>query len=352
MGDRWMIYGAYGYTGKLVAEVAKERGLSPVLAGRRADAVEPMGQKYGWPTAVFSLDDRAAAEAALGEVDAVLHCAGPFSATSKPMVDACLATKTHYLDITGEIAVFEAVHGRSDAAREAGVTLIPGVGFDVVPTDAMAAMLAARMPDATELDLAFVGLSSSSAGTTKTMVEGLPEGGRARIDGVIQRVPNAWRSKEIPFADKSRRGVSIPWGDVSTAFYTTGIPNITTYLAMPPSMEKATKVLSRLSPLLALGPVQSGLKRLVELTVKGPTDAERRAGRSEIWGEVRNAKGDRVWGTMTTPEGYELTADSCVEAMKLVLAGVEHGALTPSLAFGRDFVTGLKGVTVHGIHEG
>jgi saccharopine dehydrogenase (NAD+, L-lysine-forming) len=267
------------------------------------------------------------------------------------MVDACIATGTHYLDITGEIAVFEAIHARNEEARNAGVSLIPGVGFDVVPTDAMAAMLAAELEDATHLELAFVGLGASSAGTTKTMVEGLPEGGRARVDGAIQKVPAGWRSREIAFADKTRRAVSIPWGDVSTAYYSTGIGNIITYLAMPPSLETASKWLSRIGPLLALEPVQRGLKRLVELTVEGPDEQARRAGRSEIWGEVRNARGDRVTGTMTTPEGYSFTADSCVEAIKRVLAGVDAGALTPSMAFGRDFVTGLQGVTIHGIEK-
>ena len=175
----------------------------------------------------------------------------------------------------------------------------------------------------------------------------IPEGGRIRVDGRIQKVPTGWREREIPFSDKTRHALSIPWGDVSTAYYTTGIGNIITYLAMPPNAVKAAIALSKLGPLLALNPVQRGLKKLVEMTVKGPDEEARQSGRSEIWGEVRNAAGKRVTGTLTTPEGYQLTADSCVRAVQRVLAGIEPGAATPSMAFGSDYVTTLDGVTVH-----
>ncbi len=350
MTAKWMIYGANGYTGRLVAQLAYERGHRPVLAGRSEAKLAQLNH-LGLPQLVVDLDDTDALEAALSDIDAVLHAAGPFSATSAPMVQACLESKTHYLDITGEIDVFEAVHARDDEALRAGVALIPGVGFDVVPTDAMAAMLAAQLDDPTDLELAFAGLGESSAGTTKTMVEGLPKGGRARIDGRIEQVPVAWRRRRIPFHDKEREAVSIPWGDVSTAFYSTGIGNICAYMAMPPAMAKAAVALSKISPVLALTPVQRGLKKLVELTVKGPNEQSRRRGRSEIWGEVRNAAGQRISGTMTTPEGYSLTADGCVKSIERVLEGVAAGALTPSKAFGAEFVKTLDGVTVHAFQE-
>ncbi len=346
MAAKWMIYGAYGFSGRLVAQLALERGHRPVLAGRSRDKLARLAH-LGLEQRVVDLDDSEALVAALRDVDAVLHAAGPFSATSAPMVQACLASKTHYLDITGEIEVFEAVHARDGEAKQAAVALIPGVGFDVVPTDAMAAMLKEQLDDATALELAFVGLSESSAGTTKTMVEGLPKGGRARINGRIEQVPVAWKRRRIPFVDKPRDAVSIPWGDVSTAFYSTGIGNIVTFMAMPPGLARAAVALSKISPLLALAPVQSGLKKLVELTVKGPNEQTRRRGRSEIWGEVRNDAGQRVSGTMTTPEGYSLTADACVKSIERVLEGVAAGALTPSTAFGADFVKTLDGVKVH-----
>ena len=151
-----MIYGANGYTGGLAARVATDRRLSPILAGRHAGPVRSLADDLGCESRVFDLRDPAVVATNLQGVAAVLHCAGPFSATSRPMLDACLRAGTHYLDITGEIAVFEDIHSRGREIIEAGIIAIPGVGFDVVPTDCLAAMLKRELPSATHLKLAFM----------------------------------------------------------------------------------------------------------------------------------------------------------------------------------------------------
>jgi saccharopine dehydrogenase (NAD+, L-lysine-forming) len=347
MSGRWMIYGASGYTGELCAELARRRGHEPVLAGRSADKVGAVARRLELPSRVFGLDDPAAVRAGLDGIAAVLHTAGPFSATSRAMVDACLAARASYLDVTGEIDVFEAVLARGAEAERAGVALVPGVGFDVVPTDALAAMLAERLPAATHLELAFAGLGAPSRGTLKTTVEGLSRGGRARIDGRIEPVPAAWRTRSIRFADRERTAVSIPWGDVCTAWHTTGIPNITVYMAMPERQIAVLRHADRIGPLLGARPVQALLKKLVDLGARGPSEAALRESRSEVWGEVRDARGGRVVGTMSTPGGYPLTADSSLRAVERVLAGVRAGAHTPTRAFGKEFVLALDGVIVH-----
>jgi saccharopine dehydrogenase (NAD+, L-lysine-forming) len=340
-----MIYGANGYTGEIVAEAAAARGDRPILAGRREDAVRPLAEKLGCPHRVFDLGGDVAA--GLDGVAVVLHCAGPFSRTSKPMVDACLARGVHYLDITGEIAVFEACHARSGEARTAAVILMPGVGFDVVPSDCLAASLAAKLPGATLLQLAFTGLGELSAGTAKTMLEGLPSGGAVRKDGKITRVPAAWKTMTVPFHDHERTAVTIPWGDVSTAYHSTGIPNIETYVALPRRMIRGMKLASMFRGLLKLGPVQRMAARMVERRVKGP-DAEARAtGKSELWGRVADDSGREVQGTLTTPESYRFTAISALAAVDRVLAGgIAPGAHTPSTAFGASFVASLDGCTL------
>ena len=343
---RWMIYGAYGYTGWLTAEVALARGQAPILAGRDEARVREVAARFALEHRAFGLDDAGVLDGMLRDVDAVVHCAGPFSATSRPMVDACLRTGTHYLDITGEIDVFEAVFSRDEEARAAGVALMPGVGFDVVPTDCLAAKLRAALPSATRLELAFAGLNAPSAGTAQTMVEGLPRGGRARIEGKITKVPTVWKTRQVPFFDRERLCVSIPWGDVSTAFYSTGIPNITAYMAVPSRHIKVMRALERMKPALGLAPVQRLLKRAVQWRVKGPSDDQRAGFGSQVWGEVRNPRGEAVSGVLTTPDGYTLTADSAVRAVTKLLASDLRGALTPSMAFGADYIDELDGVTV------
>lgn len=353
MAGRWLLYGANGYTGRLVIERAVAAGERPVLAGRSRAAVEPLAAAAGLEARIVSLDDGPALRAALADVDAVVHVAGPFSKTSAPMVAACLATRTHYLDITGEIDVFEAVLGQAEAARRAGVALLPGVGLDVVPTDCLAGRLAAALPGATELDLALYSAGGPSPGTAKTSLEGLAGGNRARVDGGIVTIPWGRPVREVAFADRTRLALPIPWGDVSTAWYTTGIPNIRTWLGLPRRAVRTIRLVSLAAPLLRARPVLAALQSLVARFQRGPDTATRRRCRTEFWGEARHPDGRRVQATMSAPDGYDLTADSCLRAVRLVLDGaVSPGAWTPTAAFGPDYAPSLQGVTFHGLQPG
>jgi short subunit dehydrogenase-like uncharacterized protein len=351
-----MIYGATGYTGRLVAREAVRRGQRPVLAGRHAAAVESLARELDLPFRVAALDDPvalAAALAGLPRVAAVLHCAGPFVRTSAPMVAACLRAGAHYLDITGELTVFEAVLAAGPAAREAGVALVPGVGFDVVPSDCLAARLADALVDATELVLAFSSdRGTYSGGTLKTMVESLPHAGAVRRAGRIVPVPIAYDVREIDFACGRRLAMTIPWGDVATAYHTTGIPNIRVYAATPPRAVRRARRLRPFLPLLGTRPVKRLLQKAISLRVTGPALEVRDTARVHLWGEVSNAAGDRVTATLETPEAYRLTAESAVECMLRVLAGaVTPGSWTPARAFGPHFAAELPGVVEGPLHH-
>ncbi len=350
----WMIYGANGYTGRLIAEEAAARGLEPVLAGRRVSAVAPLATALGLDHRVFGLDDPDEVARGVQGMSVVLHCAGPFAATSRPMLRACAEAGAHYLDITGEIGVFEAVFQQDPALRRAGIAAIPGVGFDIVPTDAMAARLGAALPTADRLELAFVGLGGGvSKGTAKTTVEGLPKGGAARIDGRIKAVPTAWKTREVRLGDTRRLVVSIPWGDVSTAWYSTGIPNITVYSAFPPAAIRTLQATRGLTGLLGWAPIQAGLKALVDARVDGPDASRRASGVSHVWGRAEDAEGHWVEGQLTAPEGYRFTVLSALAAVERVLSEPpEPGAHTPSQAFGGDFALGIEGVSVEPLTRG
>jgi short subunit dehydrogenase-like uncharacterized protein len=344
-GGSLLVYGAAGYTGELIARRCAERGLRPVLAGRTAGPLERLAAELGLPHRVFALDDGAAVRRGLAGVAAVLHCAGPFSATSRPMADACLAEGVHYLDITGEGAVFAALAARDAEARAAGVTLLPGVGFDVVPTDGLAAHLARRLPGASRLTLAFQAVGRPSRGTTLTALEGLHLGGMIRRGGRLVRVPAAWRTRSFDFGQGPRPCITVPWGDVWTAWHTTGIPDVEVYLAAPPALRMLARASRWLGPLLGSRPVQAALAARVRATVTGPGEAARRSGRSHLYGEVEHADGRRAAARMETPEAYQFTALAAVACAERVLAGqARPGFLTPSLAFGPDLALSVAGV--------
>ena len=166
--SQWMIYGANGYTGTLLAHAAAARGLKPVLAGRNTRAITQLGESLGLPHQCFDLHDQQALQQTLADHRVILNCAGPFSATSQPLIDACLATGCHYLDITGEIDAFVAAQARQTDAEQANIVICPGVGFDVIPTDCIAARLKQELPDADRLALGFDSRSALSPGTAKT----------------------------------------------------------------------------------------------------------------------------------------------------------------------------------------
>jgi short subunit dehydrogenase-like uncharacterized protein len=328
----WMIYGANGYTGDLIAREAVRRGHRPILAGRTAKPVQALATELGCEARVFDLE-----HPDLSGVSLVLHCAGPFSHTSAPMVRACLDARAHYLDITGEISVFESIFRRDAEAKERGVVLLPGVGFDVVPTDCLAAALHAKMPDATELWLAFASAGSVSRGTLKTMIEGAGLGSAIRRNGRITRVPQAWDVREIPFPTKPRLAMTIPWGDLSTAFRTTGIPNIRVYSSQSRKSVRTLKRIRPFLPMLRLKPVQRIALSYANRRT-GPSEEERMRTKTELWGRVTNAKGEVVTMTDVVDEGYTFTMRSAVRAVERVLASSLSGALTPALAFGAEFV--------------
>ncbi|HUC37057.1 MAG TPA: saccharopine dehydrogenase NADP-binding domain-containing protein [Acidimicrobiales bacterium] len=342
----WMVYGAYGYTGRLVAALAAERGEQPVLAGRDEERLARLGELLELEHVCFDLSDQAAARRALESVDAVAHCAGPFSATARPMVDACLATGTHYLDITGEIDVFEDLLARDEEAKAAGVALLPGSGFDVVPSDCLAAMLAHELPGATSLALAIRMSGGPSPGTAKTMVESIGLASRARVGGVIGRVPPQRRRRRVPFITGASPAIAIAWGDVSTAYHSTGIGDITVYAALPRGAAPLAGLLGLAGPVARTRTMQGPL-RLLAGRMRGPTAQTRSKSLGEVWGEAMAPDGTRTCGSVTTGNGYDLTSDSVVRIATLLAAGkVEPGASTPSSALGADFVRQLDGVAV------
>lgn len=345
--NRLMIYGANGYTGRLIAREAVRRGLKPFLAGRNRDALDALARELNLPRRVFELRDTTEIARNLDEVGVMLHCAGPFSRTAVPMLEGCLARNVHYLDITGEIDVFEACHHTHVRAQHQGTVVLPGSGFDVVPTDCLAAQLKRRLPDATHLTLAFEAGGGPSPGTAKTSVEGLARGGRARIDGEIKAVPLAWKTRDFVREGAPRSTMTIPWGDVYTAFVSTGIPNIETYMAVSLKTIQRLRWLRHLQPLFRLGFVQNFMQRRIERTTPGPSEQRRQSSGCHVWGEVRNAAGGEIKLELQTPNGYDLTVTASLGIAEHLLQRMGHlggGYFTPSMLMGAEYVLSLPGV--------
>jgi short subunit dehydrogenase-like uncharacterized protein len=342
----FLIYGSYGYTGQLIVDHAIQNRLRPILAGRDEEQLRAQAEKYNLEYRAFSLDQTSKLDSALLEVEAVLHCAGPFVHTFRQMAEACLRTRRHYVDISGEIPGFEALAAMDQQAKDAGIMLLPGGGFDVVPSDCLAAHLKQRLSSAVQLRLFIRGIGAgASRGTAKSAVENMQRGGMIRRAGKLTPVPPAWSVREQDFGRGPVNVVSIGWGDVSTAYYST-IPNIETYFAFPRSYIRVLKSMRLIGPLLYNRPVKSFLKFLIDtFTPPGPSDERRNKGFVILIGEAIDPDGGRAVSKLISPEGYTCTALTAVEIMKRILDGdCKIGFQTPSLAYGADFVLQFDGV--------
>lgn len=343
--NSFLLYGANGYTGELIARYSRHYDLQPVLAGRRKEVIEPMANKLNLPYHIFDLNDEAALQSALKEVKAVIHAAGPFYYTAKQMAEACLKTGTHYIDINGDITVFEMLQRYDDVAKKAGIMVLPGAGFDVVPTDCVALQLKKMLPDAIALQLAFATIGGGlSHGTAMTMVDRLGEKGVARKNGKIIREPLGEKGMWIDFGVKKLFVMSIPWGDISTAHITTGIPDIETYTGISKKVYTALKLQPLFNWLLRTKFIRQYIKNKINNRPPGPNDEQRSQATSLVWGQVRNAEGNTVTVRLSGPEGYTLTAHSALIIVKKILQGeFTPGYQTPAGAYGENLVMEIPG---------
>lgn len=346
--NQFLLYGANGYTARLIIERAAAFGLVPVLAGRSEAKLRPLAEQYGLSCRVADLSNALALDTALAGLPVVLHCAGPFSKTAVLMQQACLRTGTHYLDITGEVSVFEYGRTLHEAAIIKKTMLMSGVGFDVVPTDCMARYLHDRLPDATHLQLAFTNEGGGlSHGTAQTALEGTGVGGMIRENGRLVSVPYAHKTLTVDFGNgQPQRCMAIPWGDVSTAYHTTRIPNIETFIGSSTKQIRMARIGNYTGWLLKKKGIQSFLRKQIGKRISGPDAAARQRARTHVWGKVWNAQGVTLEARLHGPEGYTLTADAALLITQKVLAGNWFpGYQTPAGLYGADLVLEIAGVT-------
>ncbi len=342
MKTDFLLYGSNGYTGELIARQAVESGLRPLLAGRDTAKLAAQAGDLGLDYVSFSLDDPQAIADALRQVPVVLHCAGPYAYTARQMVDTCLLTGTHYLDLTGEIKVFSAIQERDAEARSAGVMLLPGAGFDVAATDCLALHLKQRLPEATYLELAYTihGPGRASRGTLRSGVEMLGDGLLVRQGGDLMRAPRPGKRRMVDFGRGPVMVSLFTWGDVFTAYFSTGIPNIEVYTRLPERIAWLLPTGHSVSPMFSLASVKRLLRSYIDRLPPGPTPEQRSRTRTYLWGRVSDGNGREEIARMQGPEaGYSWTVDIALQAVREVLAGtMPAGYQTPASAFGADFI--------------
>lgn len=356
--SNFLIYGSYGYTGSLIAELSVKQGLNPVLGGRNKEQLIRQSNALNLEYRVFDLEDVEQTTKILEDFTAVLHCAGPFINTYSKMVQACLAAGTHYVDITGEVQVIEQLMTLNEQAKLAGIMILPGAGFDVVPSDCLARYLKSKLPDAIELILAIGFLqkgvksgSRVSRGTARTMMSGFSEGTLIRENGHLMQNSKNWKMRTFDFGlKKSLTCATISWGDLASAWWSTGIPHIETYMALPRKVIQLHQWVNPVKSLFKWAPIQHLIDYKIRRLPEGPSRDERHNSLSKIYGEVINREGIKKAALMTTPNGYELTSIISLVIMKHILAGnAPVGFQTPSTAYTEHLIMEVPEVTLNDV---
>ena len=343
--EKIIVYGSYGYTGKLIINECLQKNLQVILSGRNEQALKKQSDECGYPFSAVDIDDPDGLVELLRQGSVAIHCGGPFRFTAKKMVEACLQTKTHYTDITGEYEVFELLAGYHERGKQAGIAIIPGTGFDVVPSDCLALHLKNQLPSATHLQLAFtMSKGGLSRGTKKSMTEGLGYGSRIRKNGVLTSIHLGEKIMEVDFGSFKMPALCIPWGDISTAWRTTGIPNIEVYTGATESMIRRAKRSKYLNWLLRMRWVKNMILKQIDKQPSGPSEEKLTTGRSYLWGKAWDERGQKAEVRLETLSGYLLTAKTSVlVAEKILNRNFKPGYQTPAGAYGADLILEVKG---------
>ncbi|MBO3753251.1 NAD(P)H-binding protein, partial [Streptosporangiaceae bacterium NEAU-GS5] len=251
----WMLYGATGRTGTLIAERAVAAGHRPLLAGRDAGRLRALAGRLDLPWVAAAPDDL---DRAFGDSQLVLLAAGPFESTSRPVLDASLRAGVHYLDIANEIGVIERVL----QTRTERITAMPAVGFGTVASDGLARQVADQVPGAGRLEIAILlGTAGSSAGARASRLAVLAGGGQVRRDGRLVRTRLGYGTRSLTTPVGVRTAVPVPTGDLVVSYHTTAIPDITVSTMMTLPAAAARVVLPALPAIARTGRRLSRLSR-------------------------------------------------------------------------------------------
>lgn len=344
MRGRVLIYGATGYTGRLIAERLRTLPLHGVVAGRSPDRVRALALEFAMTGRSVAIDQPKLLDHALQDIDIVINAASPFAQTAPALIESCLRTRTHYLDITGELPVFRTAFGYDEAARRRGIMVMPGAALGVVASDCLAVQVAAMVPNAKYLRIALLRPLSFSRGTLRSALGLAQARVSIRRNGRMISVPVGRLQRRFDFGAGERDSVAVSWADVFTAYHSTGIPNIEAYFDADIASRALYQLGAGLADAARLAPVKSLIAALTGILPEGPDQDRRRRERCVIVAEAEDSWRQRRTVRLQTPDGYSFTAEAAAAIAQHILQGeFTCGFQTPAKVYGADLVLGFPG---------
>lgn len=343
LGGRVLIYGATGYTGRLIAGRLLNSRSEPIVSGRTPDRVQALASELGVSARVSGIDQPQALDDALQDVDVLINAASPFASTAPALIESCLRTKTHYLDVTGELPVFQNAFGYDAAARKRGIMIMPGAGLAVVASDCLAKHVAELVPNAKYLRIALLRPGLFSRGSIRSALGLANSRVCIRRNQRLMSLPAGRLQRAFDFGDGERESVAVSWPDVFTAWYSTGIRNIEAYLEADFASRALYQVGAGVADTMQLKPFKALIEALTRALPEGPSEVRRRAERCVIVAEAEDSWRQRRCVRLTTVDGYSFTAEAAAAIAERILAGdFTCGFQTPASVYGADLVLELE----------
>lgn len=340
MKDNWLIYGATGYTGTLIAEEAVIRGHQPILAGRDEHRLRALAERLNLEWRAFSLEDEHALMQAADSVHLFLNAAGGFPDNCANIMNSCLSAATHYLDISNHISVLQAAQARHRSAIKKGIAIVPGVGFGTVASNCLIKQMCAHRPHPVSLEVVISPhIAQKSAGAAQSTLETIAQGGCVRRHGNLSPTRFGHGARRIHTARGIHNVIPIPSGDLEAAYMVSRATDITVYMPTRLSPFLARFVLPLAERLLSIKTIRQRIERwIAKQDFASKAQKNTAAQHSWVWVKASYASGDSVEASLTTGEGYDFTASASVLAIERVLANKSVGAMSPGSALGVDFV--------------
>jgi short subunit dehydrogenase-like uncharacterized protein len=342
---RVLIYGATGYTGRLIAERLRNSRRHLVVAGRTPDRVQALAAELGVAGEVMAIDDAEALDSALEDVDVLINAASPFALTAPALIESCLRTNTHYLDIAGELPVFLNAFLHDEAARGRGIMIMPGAGFGVVASDCLAVHVAALVPNAKYLRVA-VRPGSISRGSFRSALEVANSPLSIRRNGKLTLLPVGRLQRAFDFGDGETESVAVSWADVFTAYHSTGIRNIEAYFEAGFAARALYQLGAGVAGAMQLRPVRALIDAVAGAWPEGPSEVRRQSERCVIVAEAEDSWRQVRCARLETPDGYSFTAEAAATIAKRIIGGdFVSGFQTPARVYGADLALQFKGTS-------
>jgi short subunit dehydrogenase-like uncharacterized protein len=345
MKDRLLVYGATGFTGKLIARSARDQGVPTVLSGRNPEKLRAVSSEVDLDFRVAQLHEPESLDRSLEHVGVVVNTAAPFSLSAPLLIEACLRNGVHYLDVTGEVPVIDKASTYGAEAQQKGIMVMPAVGFDVVPSDCLAAHVLSRSRSPRRLSIGISGLELLTRGSARTIIDQIGAPVWIRREGRLLQVQAGSLEHSFDYGDGPRTSTAVSWADVASAYFTTAVPDITVYFEATPAIRAHDALLKLYGWAIPLTPWRELLKATTRWMPEGPTASQRAKHHAVIVAEMEDADGTVVRARMRTPEAYSTTAFTASTIAKRALGGdVELGFQTPARVYGADFPLSLPGV--------